>query len=33
MIGANTLVHSAILQLQTGDNTAYFTNNIFPIYQ
>lgn len=32
MIGANTLVHNAILQKETA-NTNYFTNQVSPVYQ
>lgn len=33
MIGANTLVNNAILQLETADNTKYFQNTVSPVYQ
>lgn len=33
MIGANTLVNNAILQLETSDNTKHFQNTVSPIYQ
>ena len=33
MIGANTLVGTAILQLQSGLGTEYFKNNVSPMYQ
>jgi hypothetical protein len=33
MIGANTLVNSAILKVETGDDTKFFKNNVSPVYQ
>ena len=33
MLGANTLVNNAILQIETGANTDYFQNNVSPEYQ
>ncbi len=33
MIGANTLVNTAILQLQTANNNNYLQNNVAPVYQ
>jgi len=33
MLGANILVDTAILQLQTGNNNDYFQANVSPVYQ
>jgi hypothetical protein len=33
MIGANTLVETAILQLESGNSAAYFENRVSPEYQ
>ena len=33
MVGANTLVNNAILQLQQGSTTDFFQNKISPEYQ
>ncbi len=33
MIGANTLINTAILQLQSNSNTKYFQNKVSPMHQ